>query len=611
MASLKGLWVTVEREPAKAGGLGEVSKTIPQEVNRQLPLEIQVVVPGVAPILKQGDWAPLEIRIQLPLPANVAQELNGIPFGVMAQYEEATRTWVYAITHPILFAPYPNLYFQKGSDAPAFQDAVFSTVMVFNRAAAAFIAQVQETPALLPDKTLKGFDVIMGHDWLTGPVLGMLNPEHTQGKVFMLHNTYDEARPLSAALHDLLCLSPDSFQTNTYERFSPLEYSIYKADVVIANKNYIHSIVQKDQLDFLVKNLWDKLATHALYDMHHGIAEDYDAFRGKALDGDSGFTCLKPSLWGVLEHPLRSLWQLLGNRDKASLLPRFSERGFRQYKAQNKEALQQLFHLNADPNALVYAWVGRYDPLQKGFYLVMDELEFLLQRFPQSQFIFVGNNSNQDVQVDSFIRMIHERADWKGRVHIQDRFVDRQTVIRIASGSDFFLMPSLYEPFGLAQLEAMSLCCVPIVHGVDGLRSTVSDPYIDALEPEVARREKVSEYGQVGVKIEPLNVPLYQAVIHKRLKQDPLNQQERWVLEDSRRKVRLALTRSVELWEDPKAYGQVVENALRFVKVEHAWSRMIQRYKDPLCHAAYLAKSKRAQVGSSLEPLQVLNQSFL
>lgn len=65
-------------------------------------------------------------------------------------------------------------------------------------------------------------------------------------------------------------------------------------------------------------------------------------------------------------------------------------------------------------------------------------------------------------------------AHFPKRLHVRIGF-DDSLAHRIEAGSDFFLMPSRFEPCGLNQMYSLLYGAVPVVHGVGGLLDTVFD----------------------------------------------------------------------------------------------------------------------------------------
>ena len=133
-------------------------------------------------------------------------------------------------------------------------------------------------------------------------------------------------------------------------------------------------------------------------------------------------------------------------------------------KAKNKEGLQREKGLPAEPETPLIGVVSRLAS-QKGFDLVAQIAEALMDLDVQLVFLGTGDREIQDM-----LRRVAER--FPRRFSLTLAF-DPVLARKIYAGSDFFLMPSRYEPCGLGQMIAFRYGTIPIVRKTGGLADTV------------------------------------------------------------------------------------------------------------------------------------------
>jgi starch synthase len=136
-------------------------------------------------------------------------------------------------------------------------------------------------------------------------------------------------------------------------------------------------------------------------------------------------------------------------------------------KRKNKEALIAELEMEIDPQTPVIGMVTRLTK-QKGIDLVMRVFEEIIQA--DCSFVLIGTGERD---YEYFFRGAAHRTGNRAIGLI--RF-DDQLAHRIYAGSDFFLMPSMFEPCGLAQMIALRYGTLPIVRATGGLKDTVC-PY--------------------------------------------------------------------------------------------------------------------------------------
>lgn len=133
-----------------------------------------------------------------------------------------------------------------------------------------------------------------------------------------------------------------------------------------------------------------------------------------------------------------------------------------------KRALRHRLML-ADNEKPIVAFVGRLDP-QKGLELIRHAIFYTLQR--GGQFVLLG--SSPEGQINNYFWSLKHQLNENPDCHIEIGFNEELSHL-IYAGADMMIVPSRFEPCGLAQLIAMRYGTVPVVREVGGLADTVID----------------------------------------------------------------------------------------------------------------------------------------
>lgn len=285
-------------------------------------------------------------------------------------------------------------------------------------------------------------DIIHCHDWQTGLVPVYLKEMYQEKDfyaniktIYSIHNMRFQGRWKINAIKDATGLPEEVFDAHILEAYGESNYlkgGILCADcVTTVSDTYAKEIMTKEGgegLDGLLCSMPNKL-----YGIENGI--DYELYN--------------PATDHFIHFPYTKETVING-------------------KMRNKEALQRECGLPVDPDVFVIGMVSRMTD-QKGFDLVA----YILNDFLQSekvQFTVLGTGEEKYEEMfrhfakqypDKISVRLHYSEDW---------------AMKIYSGADAFLMPSLFEPCGLSQLISLRYGTVPIVRQTGGLIDTV-EPY--------------------------------------------------------------------------------------------------------------------------------------
>lgn len=142
----------------------------------------------------------------------------------------------------------------------------------------------------------------------------------------------------------------------------------------------------------------------------------------------------------------------------------YSEEDFVEAKLINKTHLQKELGLKVSNDIPLFGFVGRLSH-QKGIDLILDSIEDLIDLDVQVVFLGVGEEKYRSVLNEAASR-------YSENIAVCSDF-NEPLGHKIYAGSDFFLMPSRFEPCGLSQMISLCYGTIPIAYKTGGLADTI------------------------------------------------------------------------------------------------------------------------------------------
>ena len=409
---MKVLFVASEVAPfRKTGGLADVAGALPKAL-RKRGIDVRVVMPLYASI-RWSELEPLDGPLNVPMyfgSARAAVRLGRLPGSDV----------------PIYFLEY-NRFFDRpylyGPPGQAYPDNLERFVFLSRGA-----IELCKALGFIPD-------VIHANDWQSALVPIYVNtvewgqPIHGAATLFTIHNLAYQGTFDSGAMF-ITGLGREHFHPGELEHFGDL--NLMKGAVA-------HSTM---------------LSTVSPTYSREIQTQEY----GFGLDGV--LAARRADLRGILNGIDFDEWNPTADHHLASRFDAEHLEG----KAVCKTALQTEVGLPVRPDRPIFGVIGRLTS-QKGFDVLAHALEKLLTW--DLQVVMLGSGDPEAERF--FAALAYQRGD-KFRAYIG---FDEGLAHRIEAGSDFFLMPSRFEPCGLNQMYSLRYGTLPVVRATGGLVDTV------------------------------------------------------------------------------------------------------------------------------------------
>lgn len=422
---MKVLLASSEVAPfSKTGRLADVCNALPVALKR-LGHDVSVITPAYRSVGRTAHkLEPLGLAFDIPISAKIVS-------GRLLRGELAEGVPVYFVDQPE--------YYDREELYRAAGDEYRDNCERF----AFFCRATLESMRLLGG----GFDVVHAHDWQGGLIPAYLQLEyfHTRGyenvaSVFTIHDISAQGM----FWHwDMLLTGLDW----RYFNWRQMEYygrlNLLKTGLVFAD---------------------------AITTVSRRYAEEIcEAPNGCGLEGV--LQQRRHVLTGILNGVSYADW----NPETDAHLPqRYGARDWQAGKARCKQHLQQQLGLPATPEVPLVGMVGRLSD-QEGWDLTAQLLSTWAPH-EQVQWAILGTGETAYRQL-----LAELAAEFPGRVAARFDFSE-PLAHQIQAGADLLLMPSRFEPCGLAQIYGLKYGTVPVVRATGGLADTIADATSENLE---------------------------------------------------------------------------------------------------------------------------------
>ena len=397
----------------KAGGLGEVLIGLSRQLVKRNQ-EVDVIIP-------KYDTLPLhllqDLKIEIP-DFSIFEEQTEISNTMWSAQFENIRIHLLETKHPANYFNRGNIY-GFADDAPRF--------LYFAKATAAYL-NLKQTP----------IDILQLHDWHTAALAAMMKGNKLIKKTILnIHNLEYQGK---CGINDLKQAGIkreliDSFHNNDHHH--PDSYNILRGglalvdQIVAVSPSYAREILTPEYGWGLNPLLNKRKATLS------GILNGIDQI-----------------LWNPATDPyLNKQYNKTDSVDSIKAA-----------KKQNQDFLRDKFGLKGAP------WVGAITRIvpQKG----PEFIEAAIQQTVDAGGAFILLGSSPIPELQRHFEAIKTKFERCPQVLIQLNF-DEDLAHKLYASLDFLLLPSHFEPCGLAQMIGMHYGTIPIARKTGGLKDTV------------------------------------------------------------------------------------------------------------------------------------------